>query len=85
MYHRQISMNMLVIALPIIAQLCLLPQLSESTEIETNNYVAFQTGNLIFKCESKDVPMWSWIGKNPTHLKSMAYGDKKQNRFNEPR
>ena len=49
------------------------------------NFVAFQTGSLYFDCKSKDVPMWSWIGKSPTDLKSMAIGDKKQNRFKEPR
>ena len=47
--------------------------------------VAFETGTLAFECESKEVPVWNWLGKSPTDMKSMAVGDKKRNRFTESR
>ena len=48
-------------------------------------FVVFQSGLLVFQCESKDTPVWSWLGKNPTGLITMAVGDRKQNRFTDPR
>ena len=48
-------------------------------------FVAFKTGKADFKCESKHVPVWSWFGKDPTKLITMAIGVKKQNRFTESR
>ena len=74
---------MCLTAVLLLSVLILLPHEISSSESETNNIVVFQTGSMTFKCNSKDVPMWSWIGKSPTDLKSMAYGDKKQNRHEE--
>ena len=55
------------------------------TAVEEENRVGFETSSFSITCSSKVAPMWSWVGKNANHIKSMAIGSKKQIRFVEPR
>ena len=74
--------KMVLIPLSLLVSLSNFITASQTTQ---SNFVSFQTGILTLTCDSRDVPMWSWLGKTMTDHKSMAVGVKKQNRFAEPR
>ena len=55
------------------------------SDVSESFKVAFETNVFVAKCTSKELPMWSWVGKNTNDIRSMAIGEKKQSRFKEPR
>jgi hypothetical protein len=47
--------------------------------------VAVESESHVIGCDSKNVPVWNWLGKVPEEMKTLAIGAKKQVRFVDPR